>query len=67
MNIACPHCRAPLIIGIVTETILLSRRTCPKCHKEFLIESDVPKKPGTEKKPSESVHAGRTPKRTKSR
>jgi hypothetical protein len=49
------------------DTILSSRRTCPKCGKEFLIENDVPKKLRTEKKPSESVHASRTQKRTKSR
>ena len=49
------------------DAISLSRRTCPNCHKEFLIENDVPKKPGGEKKPSESVHASRTHKRSKSR
>jgi len=67
INVGCPHCHAPLVIGTVMETIVLSRRTCPKCHKEFLIENDVPKKPGSEKKPSESVHASKTQKRTKSR
>jgi hypothetical protein len=67
LNIGCPHCHAPLLIGTVMGTILLSRRTCPKCHKEFLIENDVPKKPSSEKKPSESVHASKTQKRTKSR
>jgi len=39
MNIGCPHCRAPLIIGTVMDTILLSRRSCPKCHKEFQEEA----------------------------
>jgi transposase-like protein len=66
-RIQCPHCRGDLTIGTVMDKILLSRRTCPKCHKEFVIEKDVPNKPGTAKKPSESVHASRTNKRTKSR
>ena len=68
MNIGCPHCRAPLIIGTVMDRILLSRRTCPKCGKEFLIENDVPKKPdGGLKKPSGSVKPVRAVKRTKPR
>lgn len=41
MNIGCPHCRAPLIIGTVMDTIRLSRRTCPKCGKEFLREARI--------------------------
>jgi len=66
-RIQCPHRRCELTIGTVMDKILLSRRACPKCHKEFLIENDVAKKPGTEKKPSESVRASRTQKRVKSR
>jgi len=31
INIGCPHCRAPLIVGTVMETISLSRRSCTKC------------------------------------
>ena len=53
-DMVCLQCGARLTI-----LIFLCRRTCPKCHKEFLIENDVPKKPGTEKKPSESVHASK--------
>jgi DNA-directed RNA polymerase subunit RPC12/RpoP len=68
LNIACPHCHAPLTIGTVMETILLSRRTCPTCGKEFLIENDVAKKPdGGLKKPSGSARPVRAVKRTKSR
>jgi transposase-like protein len=68
LNIACPHCRAPLTIGTVMDTIRLSRRTCPKCGKEFLIENDVAKKPdGRLKKPSGSVKPVRAVKRAKSR
>jgi DNA-directed RNA polymerase subunit RPC12/RpoP len=68
LNIACPHCRAPLTIGTVMDRILLSRRTCSKCGKEFLIENDVPKKPdGGLKKPSESVKPVRAVKGSKSR
>ena len=68
LNVACPHCRAPLVIGTVMDTIVLSRRTCPKCGREFVIENDVPKKPdGGLKKPSGSVKPVRAVKRTKSR
>jgi RNase P subunit RPR2 len=68
MHVGCPHCREPLIIGTVTDRIVLSRRTCPKCGKEFLIENDVPKKPDGElKKPSGSVKPVRAVKRIKSR
>ena len=66
-RIQCPHCRGELTIGTVMDKILLSRRACPKCHNEFVIDNDVPKKLGAEKKPSESVQASRTHKRTKSR
>jgi predicted RNA-binding Zn-ribbon protein involved in translation (DUF1610 family) len=61
-DMACLHCGTRLTI-----TIVMARRTCPKCQKEFLIENNLPKKPGSEKKPSESVHVTRTHKRTKSR
>jgi len=68
MSITCPHCRTPLTVGTVMARILLSRRTCPKCGKEFLIENDVPRKPdGGLKKPSGSVKPVRAVKRTKSR
>jgi predicted RNA-binding Zn-ribbon protein involved in translation (DUF1610 family) len=50
----CPHCHTALMIGTVMDRILSARRTCPKCGKEFLIENDVPRKPGS-KKPSGSV------------
>jgi transposase-like protein len=67
LYISCPHCQAPLVIGTILDK-LSSRRNCPKCGKEFLIENDVPKKSTvTVKKPSESVHAAKTAKRTKSR
>jgi len=42
------------MIGTVMDRILLARRTCPKCGKEFLIENDVPRNPDS-KKPSGSV------------
>jgi hypothetical protein len=68
LNVACPHCRAPLTIGTVMDRIVLSRRTRSKCGKEFVIENDVAKKPvGGIKKPSESVKPARPVKRTKSR
>jgi DNA-directed RNA polymerase subunit RPC12/RpoP len=65
LYISCPYCRAPLFIGTIMDN-LASRRACPKCSKEFLIENDVPKKLTVAgKKPSDSVH--KTAKRTKSR
>jgi DNA-directed RNA polymerase subunit RPC12/RpoP len=42
---ACPHCRTDLVFGTIMGTITQSRRTCPNCGKEILIENDVPKKP----------------------
>jgi len=50
----CPHCHTVLMIGTVMDRILLARRTCPKCGKEFLVENDVPRNPDS-KKPSGSV------------
>jgi hypothetical protein len=48
------------------DTILVSRRSCPECGKEFLIENDVPRRPDS-KKPSGSVKPVRAVKRAKSR
>jgi len=48
------------------DTILVSRRSCSDCGKEFLIENDVPRKPDS-KKPSGSVTPARAVKRAKSR
>ena len=67
-NIRCPHCNAELVIGTVTGTILMSRRSCGKCGKEFLIENDVPRKlDGGLKKPSRSVKPVHDAKRAKLR
>jgi len=67
-QMACPHCRAPLVIGTVMDTILLARRICPKCHREFLIENDVPRKPADGlKKPSRSVGSNKVKKAARSR
>jgi transposase-like protein len=41
-NIRCPHCKAQLFVGTVMGTILMSRRNCPKCGQQFLIENDLP-------------------------
>ena len=65
LSITCPHCRSPLVVGTVMDTILMSRRNCPKCGNEFLIEKDVARKLDG-KKPTESVRSV-TVKRTKSR
>jgi len=67
-NVRRPHCKAELVIGTVMGTILLSRRNCPKCGQEFVIENDAPRKPdGGLKKPSGSVKPVRGAKRAKLR
>src|SRR5437660_4065785 len=38
-QVTCPLCRTKLTILSPMETILLARRTCPKCKREFLIEN----------------------------
>jgi len=43
------------------DSLMMARRTCAKCGKEFLIENDVPKKP------SESVRPTKKSARLKSR
>jgi hypothetical protein len=66
-DVRCPHCKAQLVIGTVVGTILMSRRNCPKCGQEFLIEADVPRKlDGGLKKQSGSVKPVRAAKRAKS-
>ena len=60
--LSCPHCRSSLVIGTIMET-LTSRRACPKCAKEFLIENDVVRKPDS-KKPSGSVGTTKAKKST---
>jgi DNA-directed RNA polymerase subunit RPC12/RpoP len=54
LYISCPHCRIPLVVGTIMDKLLMSRRNCSQCGKEFLIENDVPRKPDS-KKPSGSV------------
>lgn len=39
-EIACPHCKTKLILGSPMDKIILARRTCPKCEKDFLIDND---------------------------
>jgi hypothetical protein len=57
---------ADLTIGTVMDTIMVPRRSCPECGKEFLIENDVPRKSDS-KEPSGSVKPVRAVKRAKSR
>ena len=67
-NIRFPHCQAQLLIGTVMGTVVMSQRNCPKCRREFLIESDVPRKLDDGlKKPSGSVKPVRATKRGKLR
>jgi ssDNA-binding Zn-finger/Zn-ribbon topoisomerase 1 len=67
-NIRCPYCKAQLVIGTVMGTILMSRRNCPNCSQEFLIENDLPRKLGGDlKKPSGSEKPVRATKRAQLR
>jgi transposase-like protein len=66
LHISCPHCKTPLVIGTIMDKLLMSRRTCPKCGNEFLIENDVPRKPES-KKPSGSVGTTRAKKSTRAK
>jgi hypothetical protein len=43
-QVTCPLCRTNLTILSPMETILLARRTCPKCKREFLIENGKTKR-----------------------
>jgi hypothetical protein len=40
----CPHCHQETGIGTAAlfEHIFISRKTCEKCEKEFLIVNDIP-------------------------
>jgi len=66
LYISCPHCRIPLVVGTIMDKLLMSRRNCPKCAKEFLIENDVPRKPDA-KKPSGSVGPTKAKKSTRAK
>jgi len=66
LYISCPHCRIPLVVGTIMDKLLMSRRNCPKCSKEFLIENDVPRKPDS-KKPSGSVGPTKAKKSTRAK
>jgi len=43
-NRVCPHCKQETGIGTAAlfDTVLMSRKTCDKCGREFLIVNDVP-------------------------
>jgi uncharacterized protein YbaR (Trm112 family) len=49
LPIVCPYCKARFLIGTVMDVILASRRTCPECAHDFMIENDIPRKLGEEK------------------
>jgi transposase-like protein len=48
-QVTCPFCRTNLTILSPMETILLARRTCPKCKREFLVENGKTKRAFREK------------------
>jgi len=43
-NCICPYCKLETGIGTAAlfDTVLMSRKTCDKCGREFLIVNDVP-------------------------
>jgi len=49
-RVVCPYCHTALIFNSPMEVILLARRECPKCGKEFLIENSVVKRQRGKKK-----------------
>jgi transposase-like protein len=44
----CPYCKTDVVITSPMEEILVARRTCPACQREFVIDEGKPVK---EKKP----------------
>jgi uncharacterized protein (DUF983 family) len=40
----CPHCKQETGVGTAAlfDTVLMSRKACDKCGREFLIVNDVP-------------------------
>jgi len=43
-NYICPYCKLATGIGTAAmfDTVLMSRKTCDKCGRQFLIVNDVP-------------------------
>ena len=43
----CPHCKQETAIGAAAlfDTVFMSRKTCEKCGREFLIVNNVPMTP----------------------
>ena len=43
-NCICPYCKLETGIGTAAlfDTVFISRKTCEKCGREFLIVTDVP-------------------------
>jgi transposase-like protein len=46
--VTCPHCKAELTVVSPMEKILMARRTCPACKKEFVIQDGEACKQQTE-------------------
>jgi DNA-directed RNA polymerase subunit RPC12/RpoP len=53
-RIACPYCRVALIFDSPMEVILLARRECLRCGKEFLIDNGVAQRVRGKKKPAKN-------------
>jgi hypothetical protein len=59
LQIVWPYCKARFLIGTVMDVILASRRTCPECARDFMIENDIPRKL-SEEKPRRSAQIARS-------
>jgi len=39
-RITCPHCSIEMVLVFAMDTIVMARRECPSCNKEFLVVND---------------------------
>jgi transposase-like protein len=52
----CPHCQQEMDIGTAGpfDVVFMSRKTCEKCRREFLIVNGAPMKPEDYRSPGEA-------------
>jgi DNA-directed RNA polymerase subunit RPC12/RpoP len=53
--IDCPYCDTKLVFTSPQEILLMARRTCAKCKREFLIENGKAMKDSTKQRPPATV------------
>jgi len=58
-RVTCPYCRKDITIFSLMEVILASRRICPNCKREMMIDNVEAVKPTLEgeKKPPKQVRS----------